>query len=313
MWCIRKQRIGNRSIRKLLCLFVFICLPCRAYGEWTEWLADMETSYSFHDNINNAMFNSAEEHDQVWNTSISVGRAYQLTDNTRLFANLYVDGNVHETYDRLNQLDTGVSFSLRHKFGLGAYQPWVRGSVSSGYIFSRSKIREGQTLTAGLDVGKALHERLDIMLSYRFDYRDSRNHKTVAATKLIAARIEPGKSNSVFDIKGHDVGIQFNTLLTQQWLLVFAYHFRYGDVVSSNSPALVPRIHRIVDAIAIDDALPGWSYRSEGITHRYAVDANYAFMKGRAAFNVGYEFIESHVDSFTYQNNQFRLNLNYSF
>lgn len=296
-----------------LVLMVFICFPSQVFAEWTEWFADVEASYTFHDNINHAMFDSAEESDQVLNTIASAGRAYQLADNTRLFTRIYVDGNVHKIFDRLEQLESGVSLALRHKFGLGAYQPWIRGSVSTGYIFSRSKIREGQTVIAGLDIGKALHERLDIMLSYRFDYRDSRNYKTVAANKLTAALIEPGKSNGVFDTKGHSVAIQFNALLTQHWLLMFGYQFRHGDVVSSNSPALVPQIHGIVDAIALDDALPGWSYRSEGKTHRYSIDANYAFMKGHAAFNVGYELIESHVKSFAYRNNLFRINLNYSF
>lgn len=196
---------------------------------------------------------------------------------------------------------------------MGPYQPWIRGSVSTGYIFSRSKMREGYTTTAGFDMGKALHERVDMTLSYHFDYRNSDNSQNISANKLIAAAIEPGKPSNVFDLKGHSIGIQLNGLITQQWLLVLAYNFRVGDIVSSNSPTLVPRINSIVNAIAIEDALPGWAYRADGKTHRYSIDANYAFLKGHATFNLGYEFIESHANPFTYRNNVFRLNFNYSF
>jgi hypothetical protein len=174
-------------------------------------------------------------------------------------------------------------------------------------------MREGQEYIVGIDLGKRLHERLDLTLSYLFDYRNSSNSRSINAGRLMVAGLNPGKSSDVYDIKGHSVGIQFNTPLTQQWLLLLAYNFRYGDVVSSNTPARAPRISGIVDAVAIDDAFPGWAYRAEGKTHRYSVDANYAFGKGHAAVNLGYEFVESHVDSFSYRNNLFRINFNYSF
>ena len=296
-----------------LALILLICLPDKALAEWVEWLADTEISYTYQDNINHAVFDAAEKSDHTWNTMVSAGRAYQMSDETRFFASVRIDSSAHQEFNRLNQFNIGASLTARHKFGIGPYQPWIRGSVTTSYIFSRSRIRDGQTVTTGFDLGKALHERLDIALSYRFDYRNSNNSRTIDANRLIAAEIVPGKSSAVYDIQGHSIGIQLNGLLTQQWLLVLAYNFRDGDIVSSNSPTLVPRINTIVDAIAIDDALPGWAYRADGKTHRYSVDANYAFLKGHAAFNVGYEYIESHAGPFTYRNNQLRVNFNYSF
>ena len=297
----------------LLTLMLLICFPDKARAEWTEWLADTELSYTYQDNINHSMFSAAEESDHTWKALISAGRVYQLGENTRFFASALVDGSVHHKFGKLNHLTPGVSLAAQHKFGIGPYQPWIRGSVTTSHIFSRSRIRKGQTVTAGLDVGKALHERLDIALSYRFDYRNSDNSQTIAANKLLAAGIDPGISSAVYDIKGHSIGIQFNALLTQQWLLLVAYNFRSGDIVSSNEPGLIPNINSIVDAIDFDDALPGWAYRSDGNTHRYSVDANYAFLKGHAAFNVGYEYIESHASQFTYRNNLLRVNFNYRF
>ena len=294
-------------------MILLVCWSDKGVAEWTEWFADSEISYTFQDNINHAVFDEAEESDQTWNGMVSTGRIYQFSDNTRFFADIRLDGSVHKRFDRLNKFTPGVGFSARHKFGTGPYQPWIRGSISTSYIFSRSRIREGYTTTAGFDLGKALHDRLDIAFSYRFDYRNSRNTQTITSNKLIAASIEPDKTSNVYDIKGHSIGVQFNALITQQWLMTLSYNFRKGDIVSSNSPGLVPRINTIVETIAIDDALPGWAYRAEGYTHRYSVDANYAFFKGHAAFNVGYEYVESYASSFTYRNNLLRVNFNYSF
>lgn len=293
---------------------ILLCIwSGKALAEWTEWLADTEISYTFEDNINHAVFDAAEESDHVWNALVSAGRAYQLSDNTRFFVDARLDGSIHQDFDRLDQLNTGVSLSARHKFGLGLYQPWIRASASTSYIFSRSRIREGHKTTVGIDIGKRLHERLGLTLNYLFDFRNSEDSRRIDANKLIGVGINPGKSSSVYDIKGHSVGVQFDTLLTQQWLLVLAYNFRAGDIVSSNRPALIPRLNNIVEAIANDDAFPGWAYRADGKTHRYSVDANYAFLKGHASFNVGYEYVESDAGSFTYRNNLLRVNFNYSF
>lgn len=308
------QLFNTEIIRGRAVLIFLFCLPSPSYAEWTEWLIDVETLYTFQDNINHAMFSGADEDEQVWSGLASIGRAYQITDNTRFISRMSVDGHVHNKFDQLDQLSTNIDFSIRHKLGLGAFQPWIRGAASTGYIFSSSQIRQGQTVAAGIDLGKALDERLDVILSYRFDYRNNTGHsQSLSTKKLKAATIDPTTSNNVFDLKGHSVGVQINTLLTQQWLVAFSYSYRRGDIVSSSIPSLVPQINSIVDAISFDDALEGWAYRSKADTHRYSIDTNYAFMKGHGAVNLGFEHTESTVNSFAYRNNLFRINLNYRF
>ena len=57
---------------------IVVCWPVKASAEWTEWLADAEISYTFQDNINHAMFDSAEQSDQAWSTNLLLGRVYQM-------------------------------------------------------------------------------------------------------------------------------------------------------------------------------------------------------------------------------------------
>lgn len=297
----------------LLHILLLLIWSSNGQAEWSEFLVDTEVSYHYHDNINRTVFDNEVEHEQVWSALVSAGRVYQLSNNTRLFAKVHVDASKHKRFGKLNQLSAGASLLARHKFGMGAYRPWVSASVTSSHIFSRSDLREGQLTTTGVALGKRIHERLEMSLNYRFDYRDSITPKTLSSNKLIANGVKVGKSSSVFDTSGHSVGVQFNALLTPQWILTLKYNFRHGDIVSSNAPKLIPKLDSIINAIAFDDALPGWAYRSRAQTHRYSVDANYAFFKGHAAFNIGYEFLESYADAFTYRNNLYRVNLIYSF
>ncbi len=304
----------STSLRVLSSAAVFFSSPAHVLAEWTEWSVDSEIAYSFQDNINHSLFVDAEESDHIWSALSSLGRAYQLTNNTRIDVGASVDGNIHLNFGKLNQLNTGINLAVQHKFGLGPYQPWLRGSVATSHIFSRSQLRNGQVTTVGVDLGKRVHDRIGLVLSYRFDNRNS--HDTggaIDANRLIAAGIDPGKPSNVFDIQGHSIGVQVNALLTRQWVLILGYNYRDGDIVSTNSPALVPQIDSIVDAIADDDALPGWAYRADGKTHQYSVDANYTFLKGHAAFNIGYEYTESHAAPFSYRNNLFRVSLIYNF
>lgn len=285
----------------------------QALAEWTEFSASTEFSYSFQDNITHAVFDKDSENEQSWNALVSAGRSYQLSQNTRIFASAQIDAIAHKNFHQLNQLSVGGSVTARHKFGIGAFQPWLSSTVTTTHLFSKSKIRERQITTIGFDFGKQLYERFDISLNYRFDYHDSTSQKKIGKNRLIANKAPLEKPSTVFDLTGHSIGAQLNTLLTQQWLIIIAYHFRMGDIVSSNRPDLSSRLSGIIDAIAFDDALPGWAYKADAQTHSFSIDANYAFLKGHAAFNIGYEYTESHISSFNYRNNLFRVNLIYSF
>lgn len=293
-------------------ILLFSCMD-NIQAEWTEFIVDSQVSYTFQDNINHSMFSNEAANEHSWNALLTAGIVYQLTNYTRMIAKLYVDGSAHLNFNKLDQINLGGSVAVRHKFGMGAFQPWIGGSVSTGYDFSKSNIRSGQLTTVGVDVGKRLYDRLNISFHYQFDHRNSETPTALADSKLIAAGIQPDKSSSVFDTQGHTIGVQFNALLTQRWMLVLAYNFRDGDIVSSSRPARIPELDGIIDAIAFDDALPGWAYRAKAQTHQYSIDANYAFLAGHAALNIGYQYVESHASPFTYRNNFVRVNLLYSF
>lgn len=305
--------INKLSFVLLLSLAVDLCMPTPVRAEWDEWLADADISFSAEDNINRAIFAQEERSDQYWNGSVSLGRFYHFSGFTRMDISAQFDGRIHHKYSRLNQATPGLRLGIRHKLGLGPYQPWIKGFVSSGHIFSRSKIRQGFLTHAGISLGKRLNERVDFELSYGFDYRESRDKNTIPRQRLLEAGLDPELSSSVYDLTGHSAGLQFNIAITEQLLMNLGYTFRRGDIVSTNSSSFAPRLERVADAIANDDAFPGWAYRADGISNTYSVNASYALMQGQALINLNYQHIAAHAKSFTYRNNVFRINFIYYF
>lgn len=299
----------------LISLIFGLSITTTVRAEWDEWLADAEISFLAEDNVNHAINEALTESDQSWNGFASLSRFYHFSGYTRLDIRAQLEGKVYHEFSDLNHLEPGLSLGVRHKFGLGAYQPWVKGSVSSAYIFSRSKIREGYQTQAGFELGKPLHERVDVVFSYRFDYRNSRNGNRISTQKLNEAGFDftQKQSSSVYDISGHTIGLQINTALTEQLFLTFGYSYRDGDIVSTSIPSNASVYQSIIDDIVNDDALPGWAYRADGRTHNFSVDGSYAFWKGDASITLGYQYIKAHANAFTYRNNLFRVNFIYSF
>ena len=284
-------------------------------AEWDEWLADTEISFLAEDNINHAINDALTESEQSWTGLASVGRFYHFSGFTRLHISAQLEGKIHHNFSELNQINSGLKLAIRHKFGLGQFQPWIKSSLSSAYIFSRSKIREGYLTHAGIELGKPLHERFDVVFSYRFDNRNSRNGNVLGTQKLKAAGFGFGQpqSSSVFDITGHTIGLQINAAVTEQLFLTLGYNYRDGDIVSTSNRTNASVYEEVIEAIVNDDAIPGWAYRADGITHSYSADASYAFLKGDASINLGYQHTEAHADSFTYRNNLLRINFIYFF
>ncbi|MEE9412824.1 MAG: hypothetical protein V3V22_07190 [Methylococcales bacterium] len=308
------QQLKKTRQLLLTSMLLGLCLIKPLYAEWDEWLVDTDVSFSAEDNINRSIYDNESKSDQFWSGFVSLGRLYHFSGFTRMDISAQLDGRIHHKYSGLNQLTPGLRLGIRHKLGLGPYQPWVRGYVSSGHIFSRSKIRQGFLTHAGISLGKPLHERIDVEFGYRFDHRESQDSNAIPGQRLVQAGLNPEISNSVYDLTGHSAELQFNAVLTEQILLNLGYAFRSGDIVSTNMTSLAPRLTGIIDAIAMDDAFPGdWAYRADGISHTYSVNASYAFMDGHASINLGYQHTGAHAKSFTYRTNSYRINFMYNF
>ena len=73
---------------------------------------------------------------------------------------------------------------------------------------------------------------------------ESRDSNAIPSQRLVQAGLSPEISNSVYDLSGHSVELQFNAVLTEQLLLNLGYAFRSGDIVSTNMTSLAPQACR---------------------------------------------------------------------
>lgn len=294
-------------------MVVTMLMPFYVHAEWDEWVADAELSFTSDDNINRGLFGKEELSDQYWSGFASLGRLYHLSGFTRFDLSTRVNGRVHHEFSRLNQVNTGIQLGVRHKFGLGPAQPWVRAYVDSGYIFSRSEIRNGFLTNAGIRIGQPINHRISVEIGYEFDYRESDDGKSIPDVRLVQTGLTPNLSNSVFDLIGHSAKAQLKLALTEHILVNFGYTFRAGDIVSVNTNSQAAEIQSIVDAVVNDDAFPGWAYRADGLTNVYSATASYALLEGQALINLQYRHIASHARSWSYRNNVFQVAFNYRF
>lgn len=284
-----------------------------AHAAWVEWIADAEIGYTFNDNINNSVFDSAKEDEHVFTPSLSLGRIYQLTNFTRLSATVDVAGQFHADFSRLNNISAGPAVAIRHKFGIGSFVPWVRAEATAALIESRSELRDGQIYTLGVQAGKRLHERVDVLIGYMYDHRNvsSESSEHVHMNDII--------SDDVYKLRGHKGFTNFNLLVAENLLLTLGYSLRDGDVAATVDSSRISmmeamNIWGITEAhVFDDDAISGSAYRVKATTHNFLAGLSYAFMKGHASANIGYQYYNGEASELTYVNNVFLASLNYSY
>lgn len=310
---------GKRSTRSsLVSLFLFVFLFCctqNARAEWVDWILYGQFNYFYTDNINYSAtkFDEAKS-DNIFGGFGALGRVYQLGDSTRLYATLNLGGQLHNEWSTLDYSEIGGNLSIRHKFGLGTQQFWLRGGFNFRNIFSKSIIRDGQVYTGEFSIGKRLHERINPQAGYAFDARDGVNADPIAEWEGKPT----GLTGDVFNHQGNQLKAKVDVLVSNTALLIGNYAFRRGDATSTCTPTSFGMALNggIVSAATIDDVFGGCAYRFDATTHTIGIDLNQAFLSGHGAFNIGYQFGTGDAHNgmgYDYRNNIFRVNLMFNY
>ena len=298
--------LENTSIKliALMTLLLIFGYAATVNAEWVDKIIDVGIATTYDDNLNRSFFSALEKDDTLFIPTASVGRMYQLAQFTRLRITADAKGQFHADFDRLNSLFAGTTLAVSHKLGLGPYKPWFRVHGSGGYLeFPDDDLRDGWLVNTGITFGKRLTERLDVALSYLFDFRDSQN----------GPRSDPAISGAAFDQEGHTGSLFTNFLLTNDVLLSAGYSFRHGDISSSCNKATVVAIEEKT-AFTRDTAFdePLCAYRISGDLHEISLGTTYA-LSSHAAISVDYRRTEADAESLEYSNNRVNISVNYSF
>ncbi|MGZ8216070.1 hypothetical protein [Methylomagnum sp.] len=268
-----------------------------------EWIADASARLFHESNINHAAYGAAVLDDFAFAPQVALGRYFQLADADGLTLTANAKGAVFGQYSGLNSIHGGGAFGLKHKFGLGAYAPWLRVHGSAGYTEYDSRWRDSGLFQGGVQLGRRFDPRFGLWIGYGFDYRDGRDSRTGWW----------GKPGNVFTLSGHRVSVHSDFLLTDDVNLSLGYGVRFGGIYSDyrlgSGRPLPP-----APAAVRDDAFPGYiAYRIDhATTHDFSLEASYA-LSGHASLAVRYEFQVAYGGGLSYANHAPRISFDYSF
>jgi hypothetical protein len=176
-----------------------------------------------------------------------------------------VQGEWYRHLDGLDAVGADATISLRHKYGLGAYAPWLRGSLSIGRNAVNDAYRNTTRYHAALTAGKRLSARTNLWGEYSFERRDAKPHGE-----------QYGLSNDAFTVGGHSLALNLEFNFTDRLSFGAGLVARHGDVVATTRPGY--GIYAPSRAVAADEAFGPdfYAYRLVGTTYGARVGVHYA-------------------------------------
>jgi hypothetical protein len=290
-------------MRALAALLVPVCLLGHFHPADAAWVADVEASLVYEDNVNLAEMKRDVRSDTALGTSVSAGALAHLTDNSVVSLTGDVIGNGYTRFSGLSNLYLGVTAAFRSKFGLGAAAPWVRASGSAARLDYRDDVRDGWRYRLAAGVGKRFGERWDLRVEYAYERRTA-DHETAVTPRL------PG---DVFDQTSHTLSVRADYLHSEAVVVFAGYALRQGDVASTTLRN--PDIFAASSAVTADGAFgpDALAYKIDATTHLLGFGLSFALGE-RSSFNLGYEHqIGLGNGGVDYSNNVFRASFLYSY
>jgi hypothetical protein len=200
----------------------------------------------------------------------------------------------------------GGSIFLKHKWGLGLYEPWTGATLSAARLDYNEKVRDGWQYQAQLSAGKRIAEDWDVRVDIALQKRTADNNNEV----------DPGVSGAAFDTYNKILKLDAMYIFDDRTFLTLDYQLRHGDVVSTiieESPA--GTWDGIVNAVALDPTFGSHAeaYKINGITQTFGIRISTVLTKNSV---LGFEyqrFITHGAGNVNYYKSMPALTLSYGF
>jgi hypothetical protein len=258
-----------------------------------DWIRDFGVDVSYDDNVSRSNREADERQDVAFRALAHLGRFDQLSDDLRLTLTADFTGAAWVRYHYFNDTTASGTASLRYRFGLGPWAPFVRVEGSAGYASFEQSLQDGGRYRSGVTFGKRLTERLSLEASYYFDD--------------IEGRVR------VFDQQAHHFSVAGSFDLSETTQITAGYELRDGEVISYAVPprpdmVALANALRHVDTFGSDYV----AYNLDATTHAFSVGVSQAFTRF-LALNLRYERQETSRAHLYYINNIFTASLHASF
>ena len=249
--------------KTMLCFISLAVAPVFATAEWN---VDLEAGMRRDSNLSNAQFERDIASDSALITGISAGNAMALDGSDLLTIDGDLESETYHRYGGLNNLSLGITLALRRKWGLGAYAPWTRLSLSSRRLSFVNNIRDGWLHQAAIGGGQRISERWDLNAEYLVERR----------TAAGLPDLVPGISGNAFAQHNHNLSFNAEYAWNEKTSFNVGYLLRHGDVVATTQRNF--KIFKASKAIAADPVFgpKSFAYKLNGTTWGLNVGLSYA-------------------------------------
>lgn len=176
-----------RTAAALLFLATFFIAANAAHA---DWFPDAELSAVYESNINRAVAEQDRKGDVALMPVVSFGHYAHLADSTGLVVSADVKYSGFVRFSGLDHLETGLSASLKYKWGLGSYAPWVKVFGSGAHSDFREDFRDEVSARTGLLSGKRISERIFAELGYAYESGRARDSRFDTRNSVVSAKLE---------------------------------------------------------------------------------------------------------------------------
>jgi len=273
-------------------------------GEWVEWIADVQLSYASIDNLNLSAFSDDTHNDERLALNGIFGRFYQFNGFTRMSFLLELDVEKYQEFDLMDNRQLGASIGVRHKFGLGFYQPYLQFNTNYRHQEVEWDANSRDILFTTLEFGQHINNQLSVAASIDFTV-------TSGEERLV---IVPDLSSDVFDQSYIHLSFFVDYILNQNWLVSASYARRQGDFNSSCSEANVAKVLEVekVAAITKDNVFGGCVYKLDGGSNIYSASLSYS-LTSHSGLNFVMEHYQGKADVLDYHSTTYLLSFNYRY
>ncbi|MBF0558643.1 MAG: hypothetical protein HQL08_07660 [Nitrospirae bacterium] len=266
---------------------VCVSLICFAGSAGAEWLSEGDFNVVYDNNLSRSLHESDRKGDTAVRPRVSLGNYIQLSGPLGLSVTANAGGDIYTEYKALNNINLGMTVSLKYKIGLGPYAPWVKGYGSVQYSDYEENMRDGASFITGIMVGKRLHERIDIKIGYE--------HESMHA------------HNSLFDQLSDTASVRTDISVIGPLNLLLGYAIKKGNVAVYNAADA----DSVVIAYTFHE--PMEIYKIRAVTQTFTVGLGMPLADHLSAdFSSQFSTVRGD-DGSRYPDAVFRLGINYSF
>jgi hypothetical protein len=207
----------------------------------------IELGYAYDDNVTLGRAHDEILWDQFLGLNLTAGRAFGISDNTRLVVNGLLSGQKFSNYDGLSNLSGGLEAELQYRRS-GAFDEFTFAVFARGWLDNyASHLRDGSHYSFGVNARGALTDRIGLFGELAWNGRHAQSE--------------------VWDLSDWSARANLDYSFGSKGTLYVTGEYRRGDVVSDGFATLVNV--SLAKVFVLDDAFPDqkwFAYRSEART-----------------------------------------------